>query len=239
MPDPLISSVQALLDRTASVYFREERGRWVFRGHADSAFELKPSIGRSAYTSPTRAKYESSLFAIFRREALGYLDRIPANDWDWLSLAQHHGLPTRLMDWTQNPLVALYFAVDSCPSADGALLALHSITKAPPRVLANSPFVIKHPEKFYPNLVSPRIRAQEGLFIVCSDLDGPLDKNLRPDWQIERYIVPKGKKDDLRYELYRLGVHASALFPDVDGLAARIKWQHGVLPRKRTAGSVT
>ncbi len=54
------------------------------------------------------------------------------------------------------------------------------------------------------------------------------DQALRSDWCIERLRVPAARKAYLRYELFRLGVHASSLFPDVDGLAARIRWQHSI-----------
>lgn len=225
-----IETVSQLLDHASQRYFTEARGRWVFRGHSDSAFELRPSVGRGGHTSEDRRQYEQSLFDIFCREARGYLQAIPSTDWEWLSLAQHHGLPTRLLDWTHNILAALYFVVEAKPSADGALFALRSITNASDRVREGSPFTIDRPVKFYPNIITPRIRAQEGLFVVCAELEARLDETLREGWEIERLRIPADSKQCLRYELFRLGVHESALFPDVDGLTARLKWQHAVSP---------
>jgi hypothetical protein len=225
---PPVQSLHDFLRDVAPKYFAEMRGRWVFRGHSRADYRLVPSVGRGAHTSRTREKYERSLFDIFCREARAHLAGIPASDWEWLSIAQHHGLPTRLLDWTHNPLAALYFAVEANPADDGTFFALHSITQA--SKLTSSPFELSKPIKFYPNLVTPRIRAQEGLFVVCSSLEESLDRALRPDWTLDRYRVPAAAKSRIRYELFRLGVHASSLFPDVDGLAARLRWQHAVSP---------
>jgi hypothetical protein len=230
MPLQPITSVHDFLAATSPRYFSEARGRWVFRGHADKRFDLKPSVGRGGHTASDCLAHEKSLFTIFVREAGSYLSPLPANDWEWLSVAQHHGLPTRFLDWTYNPLVALYFAVIGGEEVDGELFALNSVTKASQRTREKSPFEITRPAKYYPNIVSPRIRAQEGLFIACSDIERPLDTPLRDGWSIERYMVPRAAKVRLRYELFRLGVHASALFPDIDGLTQRLKWQHSASP---------
>src|SRR5258708_39996306 len=125
---PTIGCIQDLLARASTQYFAEPRGRWVFRGHSNVNFALIPAVGRAAHTSQSRAKYEQSLFDIFCREARGYVSAIPATDWEWLSLAQHHGLPTRLLDWTTNPLVAAFFAVSAGNPSEDAIVYSHSIT---------------------------------------------------------------------------------------------------------------
>lgn len=203
----------------------------MFRGHADAQYTLTPSVGRGGHTSGTTEKYERSLFQSFKREAGSYLDPLPVNDWEWLAAAQHHGLPTRLLDWSHNPLAALYFAAQGSGEYDGELFALNVPLRAPETTISSkSPFEVSRAMKYYPNIVSPRIRAQEGLFVVCPAPEVPLDTDLRDDWQIERIVVPAASKVRIRYELFRLGVHQSALFPDLDGLASRIKWQHSARP---------
>jgi hypothetical protein len=236
---PTICCVQDLLNHASTGYFSEPRGRWIFRGHSSTKFSLIPSVGRVNHVSRSRAKYEESLFDIFCREARGYFNAsaLPSNDWEWLSFAQHHGLPTRLLDWTHNPLVALYFAVEMNPELDGKLYALHSVLKASERVRSGSPFTIDRPVKYYPNVITPRIRAQEGVFVICPEVESPLDHKLPQDWKIESCVIPAAKKRTLRYELFRLGVHASSLFPGIEGLAARVGWQHTVSPEKTAKAS--
>ncbi|WP_332879279.1 FRG domain-containing protein [Massilia sp. S19_KUP03_FR1] len=225
-----ITSVHELLKLASERYFVKPRGQWIFRGHSDAHYKLIPSVGRPGHTSASTDKYEKSLFQSFCREAGAYLDQPPTTEWEWLSVAQHHGLPTRLLDWSLNPLAALYFAVESNADRDAELFALHAPTKAPQGVLSRPPFEVKRAMKYYPNIVSPRIRAQEGLFVVCPEPEIALDKDLRGDWEIEQISVPQGAKERLKYELFRLGVHTSSMFPHMDGLAARLAWQHCVNP---------
>ena len=227
---PEIESIPALLEQCSGC-FTETRGRWIFRGHSDSSYELIPSVGRGSHTWTSRELYEREILKIFQREAHGLLSRIPADDWEWLSLARHHGLSTRFLDWTHNPLVALYFAVSANPETDGEVFALRAPKRAPESVLQKAPFEIPEAVKYYPNVVTPRIRAQEGLFIACgAPLDRPLDQNKPEAWRIDRWRIPAKRKESIRYRLYRIGVHASSLFPDLDGLAARIDWQGKTLP---------
>jgi len=225
-----LSSVTDLIKLAAERYFTLDRGRWVFRGHSKVDYKLIPSVGRAVLISGSRKGYEKELFRIFRREAKGYLDHEPADDWDWLSLAQHHGLPTRMLDWTYNPLAALFFAVQRDEESDGKIFVLLAPRSIASEKHPSSPFDVDRPFKVFPNIVSPRIRAQEGLFVVCANLEAPLEEGLRTDWKIDEYLIPSTAKEDLRYQIYRLGVHASSLFPDLDGLARRLKWQREISP---------
>src|SRR5437660_3765861 len=127
-----LNCIQDLLTRTNAQYFAEERGRWIFRGHSKATFQLIPSVGRNRHPLETREEYEQRLLDIFRREARAHFDRssMPASRWEWLSVAQHHGLPTRLLDWTHNPLAALFFAVSKHPKCDGQFFALRAVLKS-------------------------------------------------------------------------------------------------------------
>lgn len=87
--------------------------RYIYRGEGNLEWDPKPSLER-ACPGGSPAQAESALISAFRGAAHLYESNLPATDDDlsWLALMQHHGVPTRLLDWTRSPYVAAFFAAD-------------------------------------------------------------------------------------------------------------------------------
>jgi hypothetical protein len=98
----------------------DRRPLW-FRGVGDSSFNLVPSLYRDAgRTAAELIEIERRLLTMFRQRSAPYYPRPGTNDWDYFFLMQHYGVPTRLLDWSENALVALYFAILDAEKHRGA-----------------------------------------------------------------------------------------------------------------------
>jgi hypothetical protein len=193
--------------------------------------KLIPSIARKWNGKPKKlSRIEKDTLDKFKSRAPAYLAFRPMSDWEWLMLGQHHGLPTRLLDWTKNPLVALYFACfgENHLSADGAVYRLSGLEQLLPdkfsRPEFSNPFEIKTDYYIYPPHISPRITAQLSVFTVSKDPTqpfeiSPMDKDMGPN---DKILVDASAKENILQQLMDLGIGPATLFPDLDGLCKQI-----------------
>ncbi len=201
----------------------------------------KPLIPRVARNLPKGIdikEREKELLSEFIRLSIPYITkRTPKNEWEWLSMAQHHGLHTRLLDWSTNPLVALYFAVQNytqknIPVVWSVAPSLGSILSSKDFVDQKvSPFDRPRTLVFKPPMVTERLRAQQGWFTVhkVHKVKGseciPLENQLHYSIRMKKFII-KGKPKDILRDLDNFGINQATIYPDLDGLCKHISWKH-------------
>ena len=168
-------------------------GEWIFRGVTSHNYELIPKIGRrSMRRDPTNGcplpyseAGEIAMFNEFKRTARPFLKHVPQHDLELLAVAQHHGLPTRLLDWTESPLVAAFFASEGVTGSDDAIPAIYAVRNVPSvEKTTTNPFTIDKTMLYRPPHISPRIPAQRAVFTVHPTPDRP---------RFRRIVVEKRK----------------------------------------------
>jgi FRG domain len=207
----------------------------LFRGQSDKNYSLLPSVARhpKEYTYGDITTLESELIKEFKRLSLRELEFVPESDFEWLFLAQHHGLPTRLLDWSTNPLVGLYFSVEGKDECDGKLYVTRQVVSDQPDLfdfrtadtIQKSVIAIQRRQKTVifvrPRYKDRRYHNQASVFSCPSEPYDDLASSLAGS--LDELIVPGVLKPWLRERLRTLGVSASFIYPGLDGIAAEVK----------------
>ncbi len=241
--DKNIENVSDLL-KNLKLDCSEVLGPFWFRGHSDSSWKLIPSINRSSDLS------EIDLLKKFRQNSTLIVERKERSQVEWLFLMRHYGVPTRLLDWTESALIALYFAVekkDELDQKDGVFwILIPSELNKLANISPQSPFELPSfeyepqllqsytPEIFNAENISnmlpvafvaprsnPRMQAQLSVFTINHRNKTPLE-DLGDGSHIWRYIIPKEKKEEIRKELKMLGITKFQIYPELQSIGEEL-----------------
>ncbi|GAU78571.1 FRG domain-containing protein [Fusibacter sp. 3D3] len=224
--------------------------RWIYRGQNNSKYGLSTSLERLfQYASEIgvkiepnknfpinyKRKYEKELLDEFKKSAHIYISNLPNENYqfEWLSIMQHFGVPTRLLDFTYSPFVALFFALDNAKS-DFAIFAIRSdnfweieVDSELEDLKSNHEIMIYEPIKS-----NERLLAQQGLFLVANTLKTPVERlinkaipvNENNDSEFIKYIFGKELRKEFFVLLKKMNITSTTLYPGFTGYCSALPW---------------
>ncbi|CAE6820859.1 hypothetical protein R69658_05842 [Paraburkholderia aspalathi] len=208
----------------------------LFRGHRDVNWKLIPAVARQHLTVSPQG--EAAMLEEFKRRALPYLDSAhDLRDSDWLAIAQHQGMPTRLLDWSGSALTALWFAINEpAPGNSGAAVWIlaYDANDLMSEKEREQPLGVRRTVLVRPRHVTRRITAQDGWFTLhrshWGDDESPqfvaLETNLDYKKKLFYVTIPHDAFGAMRMQLAQAGVTSAVLFPDLAGVASYVAWSH-------------
>jgi hypothetical protein len=220
-----------------------------FRGQHDSQWGLTPKIYRPEFSEAAEAEIRQE----FQSRAMQMIQgRFPASKWEWYFLMQHYGAPTRLLDWTDSPMVALFFALHKHKGdADPVVWVLdpwwlnkklRQGVDGPMEVDWNEAdaYLLDSEKAFTYNLpvtrgpagaiepphIDRRVAAQRSRFVIFGKVKDitrtRAAKEPARTCRLAKIIIPNGAVDDLRDALENAGFTISSIFPDLEGLCQEL-----------------
>ena len=248
--DPGIKSVSDFLKCVEGYKGQEEKRKnhsdFIFRGQSVD-MPLLPKLGRpSTRLNGDLLKLERLMLEEFARSTPGFSRiNVDLDKWDRLAVAQHYGLPTRLLDWTFGALPALWVAVKDGPQSEHENGVVWFLRTEPEDFInfedevlphkgtrrALTPFNLRRTRIFRPRLIADRIVAQRGIFTVHKAIRDrkepflPLEKNSAFSRRLVKVAIPSENFEKLRKQLDLCGINEATVFPDLDGLCSHLTWR--------------
>jgi hypothetical protein len=226
---------------------RDEVGGPWYRGQQRKHWPLEPNIVRlGCFDAETEDEIREE-FAT-RAPALSRYEKLPTNDWDFYFLMQHYGAPTRLLDWTESPVIALYFAVRDNPGYyDSTVWMLNpyelnrrvvrrsevispSAPGANPKDSARvSPWlpprwskkkIPASPLAVFPTHIARRISSQKSCFTIHGRQEDGFSRFARGASPcLKKFVIPGHVVRGMRLDLQNYGIDDTTIFPDLEGLS--------------------
>ena len=218
----------------------------IYRGVSNISYKLLPKVGREKTLKNYNEEnlynvlddYEQSILEEFQKYAIPFVQKTPESPWEWWAIAQHYGLPTRFLDWTKNPLVALYFAIENCSLEEDAVVYAANSKQFNSNIDLNDtpdPLGISEVYLYYPPHINQRIVVQSGIFTVHNNPQLPLNETEKPSdkidkrkgekYSIDKIILKKESKKSLKKVLNLYGINEATIYPGLEGIARHLEWK--------------